>query len=411
MPFQQFGLPASLVRNVLKLGYVNPTPIQEQAIPIVQTGRDLVGTAQTGTGKTAAFLLPVIQRLLERPRGSTGALVLTPTRELANQIELCFRGLAAGTGLRSTLVIGGVGPFPQERALRAGVDLVVATPGRLLDHMGRGAANMSKLVTLILDEADQMFDMGFLPDLKRIIARLPEKRQTLLFSATMPPEIARLTKEILRDPQRVSVGEQGTATDTVTQTAYPVPAHRKSALLLHLLEQWEMPSVLVFTRTKHGARKLTQTLYDAGHGVAELHSNRSPTQRAKAMQVFRAKTVPVMVATNIAARGLDVRHITHVVNYDVPGAPEEYVHRIGRTGRAGDFGDALVLVSPEENGLLARIERQLGQRLPRQHVVDFDYGAVQRERPAVATGKKPRSNSGRIFTDTKKKTYRGQGRR
>lgn len=411
MPFQQFGLPPSLVRNVLKLGYVTPTPIQEQAIPIVQTGRDLVGTAQTGTGKTAAFLLPVIQRLLERPRGSTGALVLTPTRELANQIELCFRGLAAGTGLRSTLVIGGVGPFPQERALRSGVDLVVATPGRLLDHMDRGAANMAKLVTLILDEADQMFDMGFLPDLKRIIARLPEKRQTLLFSATMPPEIARLSKEILRDPQRVSVGEQGTATDTVTQTAYPVPAHRKSALLLHLLEQWEMPSVLVFTRTKHGARKLTQTLYDAGHGVAELHSNRSPTQRAKAMQVFRAKTVPVMVATNIAARGLDVRHITHVVNYDVPGAPEEYVHRIGRTGRAGDLGDALVLVSPEENGLLARIERQLGQRLPRQHVVDFDYGAVQRERPAVPANKPRIPNSGRVFTGPKKKSYRGQGRR
>lgn len=413
MPFQQFGLPSSLVRNVLKLGYVNPTPIQTQAIPIVQTGRDLVGTAQTGTGKTAAFLLPVIQRLMERPRGSTGALVLTPTRELANQIEQCFRGLAAGTGLRSTLIIGGVAPFPQERALRSGVDLVVATPGRLLDHINRGAANMSRLVTLVLDEADQMFDMGFLPDLKRIIARLPEKRQTLLFSATMPPEIARLTKEILRNPQRVSVGEQGTATETVTQTAYPVPAHRKSALLLHLLEQWEMPSVLVFTRTKHGARKLTQTIYDAGHGVAELHSNRSPTQRAKAMQVFRAKSVPVLVATNIAARGLDVRHITHVVNYDVPGAPEEYVHRIGRTGRAGDSGDALVLVSPEEHGLLARIERQIGQRLPRQHVEDFDYGAVNRERPNDKSGKKARPDSGGRgrFSDTKKKAYRGQGRR
>ena len=407
MPFQQFGLPSSLVRNVLKLGYVSPTPIQTQAIPVVQAGRDLVATAQTGTGKTAAFLLPMLQRLSERPRGSIGALVLTPTRELANQIDSCFRGLAAGTGLRSALVIGGVAPFPQERALRSGVDLVVATPGRLLDHIGRGNASFSRLGVLVLDEADQMFDMGFLPDLKRIIGHLPVKRQTLLFSATMPPEIARLSKEILREPSRIAIGEQGTAAQTVTQTAYPVPAHRKSALLLHLLEQWDVPSVLVFTRTKHGARKLTQTIYDAGHGVAELHSNRSPTQRAKAMQVFRAKTVPVMVATNIAARGLDVRHITHVVNYDVPSAPEEYVHRIGRTGRAGDTGDALVLVSPEENGLLARIERQLGQRIPRQHVDDFDYGAVARERPVA----KPAGKSGRIATVTKKKSYRGQGRR
>ena len=419
MPFQQFGLPTSLVRNVLKLGYVSPTPIQTQAIPVVQAGRDLVATAQTGTGKTAAFLLPVLHRLMERPRGSTGALVLTPTRELANQIDVCFRGLAVGTGLRSTLVIGGVGAFPQERALRSGVDLVVATPGRMLDHINRGAANLSRLMTLVLDEADQMFDMGFLPDLKRIIASLPAKRQTLLFSATMPAEIARLSKDILRDPSRVSVGEQGTAATTVTQTAYPVPAHRKSALLLHLLEQWELPSVLVFTRTKHGARKLTQTLYEAGHGVAELHSNRSPTQRAKAMQVFRAKTVPVMVATNIAARGLDVRHITHVVNYDVPGAPEEYVHRIGRTGRAGDSGDSLVLVSPEENGLLARIERQLGQRLPRQHVEDFDYGATPRERPSGLPVNKPRQQGGgrphqeggKVFAGAKKKAYRGQGRR
>ena len=406
MPFHQFGLPLSLVRNVLKLGYETPTPIQTQAIPVVQAGRDLVGTAQTGTGKTAAFLLPVLQKLLDRPRGTIGALVLTPTRELAGQIELVFRGLANGTPLRSALVVGGAAPFPQERALRAGVDLVVATPGRMLDHLTRGAANMTALKTLILDEADQMFDMGFLPDLKKIIARLPAKRQTLLFSATMPPEIARLGQAILRNPLTIAVGTQGTAADTVTQTAYPVPAHRKSALLLHLLEQWEMPSVLVFTRTKHGAKRLAGTIFDAGHGVAELHSNRSPTQRAKAMQVFRSKTVPVMVATNIAARGLDVRHITHVVNFDVPNAPEEYVHRIGRTGRAGDTGNALVLVSPEENGLLARIERQLGERLPRQHVENFDY---QHGKAPSGNGK-PKHND-KAMQGAKKKQYRGQGRR
>ena len=417
MPFQQLGIPPALLRNVLKLGYTTPTPIQAQAIPAVQAGRDLVATAQTGTGKTAAFLLPVMQQLLELPRGKTGALVLTPTRELAHQIEAVFRGLAVGTHLRSVLVIGGAAPFPQERALRSGVELVVATPGRLLDHLGRGAANMSALKTLVLDEADQMFDMGFLPDLKRIISRLPVKRQTLLFSATMPPEIAQLGRSILRDPLTVSVGDQGTPAPLVTQTAYPVAASRKPALLLHLLEQWELPSVLVFTRTKHGAKRLAGQLYDAGHGVAELHSNRSPSQRTKAMQVFRSKTVPVMVATNIAARGLDVRHITHVVNFDVPNAPEEYVHRIGRTGRAGDTGDALVLVSPEENGLLARIERQLGQRLPRQTLPDFDYGPTGAPR---GNGMLPRSHGHvqekpqqpqKELVGVKKKPYRGQGRR
>jgi len=416
MPFQQLGLPSSLVRNVLKLGYENPTPIQTRAIPVIRAGRDVVGIAQTGTGKTAAFLLPVLQKLLERPRGTTGALVLTPTRELAGQIDLVFRGLASGTPLRSALVVGGAPPFPQERALRAGVDVVVATPGRLLDHLTRGAARLSGLQTLVLDEADQMFDMGFLPDLKKIIGRLPASRQTLLFSATMPPEIARLGLAILRNPEKIEIAAQGTPARSVTQTAYPVPAHRKSALLLHLLEQWEMPSVLVFTRTKHGAKRLAGTIYDAGHGVAELHSNRSPSQRARAMQVFRDKTVPIMVATNIAARGLDVRHITHVVNFDVPNAPEEYVHRIGRTGRAGDAGDAVVLLAPEENGLLARIERQLGERLVRKHVEDFDYQAAKTasdakmKKPARAAIGKP-AGKDKVFGGARKKPYRGQGRR
>jgi ATP-dependent RNA helicase RhlE len=404
MPFQQFGLSSALVRNVLKLGYVNPTPIQVQAIPAVKAGRDVVGTAQTGTGKTAAFLLPVLNHLLERPRGATGALVLTPTRELAGQIDAVCRGLAASTPLRSTLVVGGANSFPQEKALRAGVEVVVATPGRMLDLLTRGAANFSKLQTLILDEADQMFDMGFLPDLKRIIGRLPMKRQTLLFSATMPPEIAHLCRSILRDPITVAIGQPGTAAHDVTHTAFPVPAHRKAAILLHLLEQWEMPSVLVFTRTKNGARKLAKALHIAGFGVAELHSNRSPSQRNKAMQDFRNKKFPVLVATNIAARGLDVRHITHVVNFDVPNVPEEYIHRIGRTGRAGDKGDALVLVSPEEQGLLSRIERQMGKQIPRKHLQDFDYKG-----PAVIHKKEHKPEM--AFAGRKKKPSRGQGRR
>jgi ATP-dependent RNA helicase RhlE len=408
MPFQQFGLSPSLVRNAQALGYQTPTPIQTQAIPAVLAGRDLVATAQTGTGKTAAFLLPVLHGLLDRPRGSGGALVLAPTRELAQQVESVLRGLAAGTRIRSAVVIGGVSAYPQEKALRAGVDLVVATPGRLLDHLESGIYRPIGAHTLVLDEADQMFDMGFLPALKRIIARLPAKRQTLLFSATMPPEIERLGRAILRDPVTVAVGRPGTAVASVSQMAYPVPAHRKAALLQHLLDQWEKPSVLVFTRTKHGAKKLALRLDDAGHGVAELHSNRSPSQRLRAMEAFRKKAVPVMVATNIAARGIDVRHVTHVVNFDVPDAPEEYVHRIGRTGRAGDTGTSFVLVSPEETDQLARIERHLGRRIPREHLSDFDYHASAPRPESGRPGQRPAAaTSGGRRT----KPSRGQGGR
>jgi ATP-dependent RNA helicase RhlE len=405
MSFQQFGLPSSLARNVLTLGYVSPTPIQSRAIPLVRAGHDLVATAQTGTGKTAAFLLPVLQQLLGAPRGSTGALVLTPTRELAQQIHGVFRGLAAGTPLRCGLVIGGAALEPQARALRSGADLVVATPGRLLALLGGQPGAFARLRTLVLDEADQMFDMGFLPDLKRIVARLPASRQTLLFSATMPPEIERLSRSILRNPQSVAIGPQGTPTSAVSQVAYPVPAHRKTALLQHLLEQFERPSVLVFTRTRRGAKRLARALYESGHEVEELHADRSPAQRQRAMQGFRDRAFPVLVATNIAARGLDVRHITHVVNFDVPAAPEEYVHRIGRAGRAGDQGDSLLLVSPEEGEQLARIERRLGKRLPRRRVDDFDYSAPAPAKPGKHR-RPPTSVQAR-----RKKPARGQGRR
>jgi ATP-dependent RNA helicase RhlE len=405
MPFQKFGLPPSLVRNILKLGHTSPTPIQTRAIPLVQLRRDLVATAQTGTGKTMAFLLPVMQQLLDRPRGSTGALVLTPTRELAHQIHGVFHGLAAGTRLRCGLITGGAAIGPQERALRSGADLLVATPGRLLALLGSQPGALARLCTLVLDEADQMLDMGFMPDLKRIIARLPASRQTLLFSATMPPEIERLSRSILRNPQTVAVGPQGTPVAAVTQVAYMVPAHRKTALLQHLLEQFERPSVLVFTRTRRGAKRLARALYESGHDVEELHADRSPAQRERAMQGFRDRAFPVLVATNIAARGLDVRHITHVVNFDVPAAPEEYVHRIGRTGRAGDLGDALILVSPEESEQLARIERRLGNRLPRHRLDDFDYTAPAPPRADKHRRPQASSRAGR------KKRVRGQRRR
>jgi ATP-dependent RNA helicase RhlE len=393
MSFRTLGLPASLVRNALALGYVTPTPVQAQAIPAVQAGRDLLATARTGTGKTAAFLLPLLQQLLDRPRGATGALVLVPTRELAQQVESVARALATGTPLRSALVVGGAPQAAQERALRGGAELVVATPGRLLALLAAGHA-LPGLGMLVLDEADQLFDLGFFPDIKRILARLPARRQTLLFSATMPAEVARLGRTILRDPLEVAVGPQGEASEGVTHTAYPVPAHRKAALLRHLLRRGGMASVLVFTRTRRGARRLARALDVWGCRAAELHGDCTPAQRARVMQGFRAGTVPVLVATNIAARGLDVRHVSHVVNFDVPAAQEEYVHRVGRTGRAGDKGEALVLVSPEEGGLLARIERRLGRRLPRLRLADFDYAAAVPDPKAPAGPRRPARSAG-----------------
>jgi ATP-dependent RNA helicase RhlE len=425
MPFSSLGLPASLLANLSRLGFTTPTPIQAQAIPAVQAGRDVVGTAQTGTGKTAAFLLPLMQAMLGEKRGPATALVLTPTRELAQQIEASFRQFASGTPLRSALVVGGVAEFPQERALRGNLDLVVATPGRLLAHLRSGRVHLKGVTRLVLDEADQMFDLGFLPDVKQILRHLTARKQTLLFSATFPPEVAELSRSLLQEPVKVEIGTCGEAASTVTQTIYPVPAHRKVALLEHLLEQMERPSVLVFTRTKSGARRLAQKLYEAGHLVDELHSGRTPAQRTRAMQGFRDRKFPILIATNIAARGLDVRHITHVVNFDVGGTPEEHVHRVGRVGRGGDEGQAIIFVSPEERGQMARIERRIG-RLPCCKLDDFDYslpapkatkaparfgtggsgpGRPRKPRPeAVISAEKP-------FGGKKRKPSRGQGRR
>ena len=373
MPFQALGLHHALVQATRDMRYAEPTPVQAQAIPAILGGRDLIATAQTGTGKTAAFLLPVLHRLLGLPRGTTRALVVTPTRELAQQIDDVCVGLAYHTPLRVGLLVGGTGMARQEKALRSGAELLVATPGRLLDHMRQSQARFDELSTLVLDEADRMLDMGFLPDIRRIVARLPAREQTLLFSATMPPVIAKLAREVLRDPLTVQVGRRSAPAVGITQAAYPVPEHLKTALLRHLLRNTEMPSVLVFTRTKVSARRLARTIAADGFAVGELHSNLSQPQRTRAMEGFRRGAFQVLVATNIAARGLDVEHITHVISVDVPTVPEDYVHRIGRTGRAEAEGDAFVLVSPAEEKALAQIERHIGRRLPRVTLPEFDY--------------------------------------
>ena len=392
MPFKAMGLHPSLVRATREMHYVDPTPIQAQTIPGVMGGRDLIATAQTGTGKTAAFLLPVLHELLKSPQRATRALVLTPTRELAQQIEVVCLGLAYHTPLRVGLLVGGASMLPQEKALRAGVEILIATPGRLLDHMKQNRVPFERLSTLVLDEADRMLDMGFLPDIKRIVARLPARKQSLFFSATMPPVILSLAREILRDPLIVQVGKRSAPAIGITQAAYPVPEHQKSALLHHLLRNMDMPSVLIFTRTKHSAKRLARAIAVDGFAVAELHGNLTQSQRTRAMEGFRQGAFQVMVATNIASRGLDVDHITHVISYDVPNDPDDYVHRIGRTARAKAEGDAFVLVSQPEEKLLADIERHIGQRLPRVTLPDFDYSKAP---PPDRTGKHKGQSGGK----------------
>lgn len=384
MPFNKLGLNPQLVQATKRMNYAEPTPIQAEAIPAVLAGRDVIATAQTGTGKTAAFLLPILHRLLAQPRGPAQVLIITPTRELAQQIESVCRGLAEGTPIRVGLVVGGASMDRQERMLRGNVDILVATTGRLIDHMRLDHTPFNRINTLVLDEADRMFDMGFLPDIKRIIARLPGRKQTLLFSATMPPVIATLAREILKNPASIQIGRKTGVAVGITQAAYPVPDHLKTALLRHLLRESEMPSVLVFTRTKHSARKLTRIIAADGFKVDELHSNRTQAQRTRAMEGFRRGDYQVLVATNIAARGLDVDHITHVISYDVPDVPEDYIHRIGRTARAAAEGDAFVLVGPGEERSLSDIERQIGQRLPRVTLPDFDYRQAPAQRPPAA---------------------------
>ena len=386
MPFSSFGLDPLLLRGVRELGFTRPTPIQEQAIPPAMAGRDVVACAATGSGKTAAFGLPILHRLMHKPRRTTRALVLTPTRELCAQIDAHLQELAVHTPVTSAAVFGGVGMGPQEHAFRSGVDVVVATPGRLLDHFRHPYAALGGLEVLVLDEADRMLDMGFLPDIKRVLRHIPAKRQTLFFSATMPAPIVALTRELLHSPVTINLDRQAAPAVGITQAAYPVDAKLKPLLLLALLRRGDMKSALVFTRTKHRANRLADWLERQGVRAARIHGNRSQSQRTLALEGFKSGRFDVLVATDIAARGIDVVALGHVVNYDVPAASEDYIHRVGRTGRAELTGEAFTFVAPEDEQDLRAIERAIGKPLPRVQLPDFDY----RQRPPEAPPAPPR---------------------
>jgi ATP-dependent RNA helicase RhlE len=375
LPFTQFKLHPSLLKGVKELGFARPTPIQTDAIPPALAGRDVLACAMTGSGKTAAFLLPILHRLIERPRGTTRALVLTPTRELAAQILEDLNDLAVHTPVTAASVYGGVGMNPQEHAFRSGVDVLIATPGRLLDHFRQPYARLAGLEVLVLDEADRMLDMGFLPEIKKILRHLPAKRQTLFFSATMPEPILELTRGMLHAPAHINLERRAAPAVGITQAVYPVPQELKSALFLALLQRGDMREALVFTRTKHRADRLAKYLVRHGMAAERIHGNRSQPQRTEALAGFKSGKYRVLVATDIAARGIDIEALGHVVNFDVPVVPEDYIHRVGRTARAEAVGDAFTFVAPDEEGDLRRIERAVGRRLPRVVVPDFDYAA------------------------------------
>jgi ATP-dependent RNA helicase RhlE len=388
VPFTQLNLNPALLKSIKELGFVRPTAIQAEAIPPALLGRDVIASAQTGSGKTAAFLIPILNRLIDRPRRMTKALVLVPTRELAAQILEDFNSLSIHTPVTGAAVYGGVGMGPQEHAFRSGVDVMIATPGRLMDHMRSAYARLNKIEHLVLDEADRMLDMGFLPEVRRIIAKLPARRQTLLFSATIPPPIAVLANEMLRDPISIQTHRQAAPPSGITQAVYPVPQELKSALVVHLLRGKTMTQALVFTRTKHRANRLADYLVGAGIRAERIHGNRSQSQRTAALAGFKNGRFPVLVATDIAARGIDVDDLGHVVNFDVPQVPEDYVHRIGRTGRAEAVGEAFTFVAPQEESDLRAIERAIGKRLPRVTVPDFDYGARPKQKLEIPLGER-----------------------
>ena len=373
MPFARLGLHADLLKGIRELGFTRPTPIQDQAIPPALEGRDLLACAMTGSGKTAAFLLPILHRLIGKPRRITRVLILTPTRELAAQILEDFNALAVHTALTGAAVYGGVGMGPQEHAFRTGVDVIVATPGRLLDHATRPYAKLDSLEYLVLDEADRMLDMGFLPDIKRILRHIPARRQTLFFSATMPPPIGALASEMLKKPATINVQRQSAPPSGITQAAYPVPQDLKPSLLLELLQRKILQQALVFTRTKHRANRLADFLVQHGIKAERIHGNRSQSQRTQALAGFKSGRYPVLVATDIAARGIDVEALSHVVNFDVPAAPDDYIHRVGRTGRAEMTGEAFTFVTPQDEGDWRAIERAIGRSLPRVTLPDFNY--------------------------------------
>ncbi len=379
MAFSVLNLHPSLLRAIKDLGFVRPTGIQADAIPPAMEGRDVLACAQTGSGKTASFLLPIVHRLIDKPRGATRALVLVPTRELAAQVKEDLQDLAVHTPVTGAAIFGGVSHGPQEHAFRSGVDILIATPGRLLDHLRAPYAKLDKLEVLVLDEADRMLDMGFLPEIRKILRVLPAKRQTLFFSATMPPPIRELTREMLHQPVTIQRERVAVTPTGITQAVYPVSQDLKSALLVALLKRGDITQALVFTRTKHRANRLADALQREGIRAERIHGNRSQAQRTAALAQFKSGRCPVLVATDIVARGIDVEDLGHVVNFDVPEAPEDYIHRIGRTGRAEATGEAFTFMAPDERGDLAAIERAVGRPLPRVTVPDFDYNA----RPAA----------------------------
>jgi ATP-dependent RNA helicase RhlE len=422
MSFKQFNLNTQIEKGIEALGYTAPTPIQLQSMPAVLQGKDVMGLAQTGTGKTAAFALPILQRLMSGPRKTLRALIVAPTRELAEQIHEAIGGLGRATKLKSVTVYGGVNKNPQIRGLRQGAEIAVACPGRLLDLADQGEIDFSHVEVLVLDEADRMFDMGFLPDIRKILKRLPTKRQTLLFSATMPEDIRKLAKDILHDPVTVRVGT-GAPVSTVSHALYPVEPHLKTALLMKLIERTDTGSVLVFARTKHRTTRVAEQMKRAGFPVASLQGNLSQNRRQDALSGFREGKYQILVATDIAARGIDVSGISHVINYDMPDTVDAYTHRIGRTGRAAKTGDAFTFVTPQDRAFVGDIEHVLGERIERRTLTDFDYNipapsggsdagdrprhSVGQRRPARVSGYAPVKRGG----DSRPGAPRPSGRR
>ena len=401
MEFHAFNFHPRVAAGITAAGYVLPTPIQRQAIPLVMKGHDLMGLAQTGTGKTAAFVLPMLERLMQGERGHVRALIIAPTRELSEQIHEAIVTMGRQTRLRSVTVYGGVNFNPQAQKLKRGVEIVVACPGRLLGHIGQGSIDLSRMETLVLDEADHMFDMGFLPIIRRILKHIPRERQTLLFSATMPADIRKLAHEVLQDPVTVQAGSSAPAA-TVTHALYPVEQHLKTALLLELLRHTDTGSVLVFTRTKHRAKRLGEQLEKAGYRAASLQGNLSQNRRQAALDGFRDGTFQILVATDIAARGIDVSQVSHVINYDIPDTAEAYIHRIGRTGRAARSGDAFTLVTGDDAVMVRTIEKALDSPLEKRTVAGFDY-SVPAPRKDAEFARPPRQPRTAAKSDVAKK--------
>jgi ATP-dependent RNA helicase RhlE len=388
MDFTQFNLDTRLIPAIKRAGFYEPTPIQTAAIPLAMAGRDLIGTAQTGTGKTAAFILPILHKLLNTSGKGTRALIITPTRELAEQIHETAKEFSAGTKIRSVTVYGGVGPAPQIEALKQGTEIVVACPGRMLDHLQNHNAKLGKVEILVLDEADRMLDMGFLPDIKRILRFIPKERQTMLFSATFPKEIEKLAAQTLRNPKRVAIGLVRPAY-TVDHTLFPVPHHLKNRLLIELLDQTNTKSILIFTRTKHRAQNLLKKIKRTKYKAISLHGDRTQGQRRQALNGFRDGRYQILVATDIAARGLDIDGISHVINFDMPDTADAYIHRIGRTGRAQRTGEAFTFITPDDQDLVKKIEQIMKTKLPQKTLAGFDYSIPKPENQQ--NSKKPRT--------------------